>query len=435
MSESVFDVPSGVPFDPNYPLWGIGAVAKPWDFNGWKPESMSWKTGCYIHGGLSGPGQIRYRGPDVVPFLESIFVNNFSRFKVGVAKHAIACTEEGLVAGHGVLQRLGEDEFRIFVHGLWAPYRYSKGGFDVEQEIQNNYLFQLAGPRSIDALRVATGEALDDVAFLRFKQVCIAGHACEIMRIGMAGTLAYELHGPIEQGPAVYNAMLAAGAPFGIEQLGWKTYYVNHVEGGFPQQIWTFLPATVGNEDFVAFAATAPTYRVGQQKPLMCGSVDPADLRARMRTPQEVGWGRSIVFDHEFTGRAALEREMAAPKRTIVTLEWNNEDVLDTFASHFREGEEYKMFEFPVTPHHLGIIGHADRVTKGGRDIGIASGVAYSYYFRRVLSHCTVDLDEAEIGNEVIVHWGDHGAKIKEIRARVAQYPYLTEERNQVAQP
>jgi vanillate/3-O-methylgallate O-demethylase len=435
LKESVFGVPSGVPFNPNYPLWGVGAVAKPWDFNGWKPESMSWKEGCYIHGGLSGPGQVLYRGPEVIQFLEKVFVNNFSRFKVGAAKHAIACNDDGLVAGHGVLQRLADDAFRIFVHGLWGPYQHSITGFDVQQEIQNNFLFQVAGPKSIDTLRAATGESLDDVAFLRFKQVHIAGHECEIMRIGMAGTLAYELHGPIAEGPAVYNAVLEAGSPHGIEQLGWKTYYVNHVEGGFPQQIWTFLPATAGNADFARFASTAPTYRVGPQQPLMCGSVDPADMRARFRTPQEVGWGRSIVFDHDFIGRDAVAREMADPKRTIVTLEWNNDDVLDIFASHFRQGAEYKLLEFPVTPHHLGIIGHADHVVKDGREIGIASGVAYSYYFRQVLSHCTIDIDQAEIGNEVTVRWGDFGGVIKEIRAKVARYPYLTENRNQIVHP
>lgn len=51
----------------------------------------------------------------------------------------------------------------------------------------------------------------------------------------MTGGLAYELHGPIEEGPAIYDAVYQAGQEFGIERLGWGTYLVNHVEGGFPQ--------------------------------------------------------------------------------------------------------------------------------------------------------------------------------------------------------
>lgn len=432
MTGNMFDVPCGIPQNANYPLWAVGAVAKLWDGDGWKPESMSWKEGCYIHGGLSGPGQVRYTGPDATKFLEGIFVNNFSRFKVGTCKHAIACNEDGLVVGHGVLQKLGENDYRIFVSGGWTMYQHSLTNLDVTQDVQNNYLFQIAGPTSQAAIEAASGEEIGDVAFLRYKDVTIAGHRCEVMRIGMAGTLAYELHGPIGEGPAVYQAIVDAGAAHRIKQLGWKTYYVNHIEGGFPQQIWTFLPAFFENQDYMTFLPTAPTYRVGPGKPLMSGSVDPTNMRARYRTPQEVGWERSIVLDHDFIGRDAVALERAAPKRTIVTLEWNAEDVMDIFASHLRPGEEYKMLEFPVTPQYCGLIGHADHVRKNGVEVGYASGVAYSYFFRKFLSHCTIDIDQAQEGNELVLNWGDFGGPIKDVRVTVARYPYLSEDRNQV---
>lgn len=431
MSESSFTIPCGIGESPSFALWAVGKVAKLWDGDGWKPESMSWKTGCYIHGGLSGPGQIRYTGPDATRFLEGIFVNNFSRFKVGACKHAIACNSDGLIVGHGVMQKRAENDFRIFVSGGWTMYQHSLTHLDVQQDVQNNYLFQVAGPKSKAAIEDACGEDIGDVEFLRFKDITIAGYRCELMRIGMAGTLAYELHGPIAEGPKVYDALLAAGQAHEIKQLGWKTYYVNHIEAGFPQQIWTFLPAVYGNREYLEFIKTAPTYRVGPPTPHICGSVDPADMRARYRTPHELSWERSVVLDHDFIGRAAIEAEKLAPKRTIVTLEWSEEDVMDVLASHFRDGEEYKMIEFPVTPQVMASIGHADHVLLDGKPVGISSGTAYSYYFRKILSHCTVDIDQATIGNELILQWGDHGGRIKDIRVKVAPYPYLTEDRNQ----
>jgi hypothetical protein len=39
-------------------------------------------------------------------------------------------------------------------------------------------------------------------------------------------------------------------------------------------------------------------------------------------------------FDHDFHGRAALEAEVAHPRRTVVTLRWNPDDVLNVAASH-----------------------------------------------------------------------------------------------------
>ena len=160
------------------------------------------------------------------------------------------------------------------------------------------------------------------------------------------------------------------------------------------------------------------------------GSVDPADLRARFRTPVEVGWDWMARLDHDFIGREALEREMADPKRTLVTLRWNPEDVIDIYASLFQPGEEYRTLDLPSCPQPPAG-GHADHVTKDGGQVGISSGTTYSYYFREVISHGTIDRDQAQIGNEVVLHWGDFGKRIKEVRATVARFPYLDLPMNQ----
>jgi len=73
---------------------------------------------------------------------------------------------------------------------------------------------------------------------------------------------------------------------------------------------------------------------------------------------------------------------------------------------------------------------HADHILKDGRPAGVSSGTIYSYYFREVLSMGCIDLDASKIGTAVIVQWGDHGGKIKDVRATVASFPYLTEGRN-----
>jgi hypothetical protein len=39
-------------------------------------------------------------------------------------------------------------------------------------------------------------------------------------------------------------------------------------------------------------------------------------------------------------------------------------------------------------------------------------------------------LEAAEIGTEVVVQWGDHGGPIKDVRATVERFPYLTEAHN-----
>jgi glycine cleavage system aminomethyltransferase T len=298
-----------------------------------------------------------------------------------------------------------------------------------QAEIQPNeiFIYQFAGPLSLTVLEKATQESLRDVKFLDTRPTRIPGVDAdiEVSRIGMAGTLAYELRGPVAAGPQVYDIVYQAGKEYGIKRLGWLTYAVNHVEGGFPQGTVSFTP---GSEADPVWRSLPIASDVTMKK---SGSIDPANLRARLRTPGEVDWMWMAKFDHDFVGRAAVEAESRNPKRKVVNLLWNVEDILDVFASQFQPGEEYKLIDFPCAqPQPAG--GHADLVTTlDGREIGISSATTYSYYYRQMISQCIIDIDQDELGNEVIVHWGDHGKRIKNIRATVVRWPYLDLPRNE----
>jgi glycine cleavage system aminomethyltransferase T len=430
MSESPFADLRGLPYYDDEPSlhMNLGGRIWAWEFDGWKPESMSWKTGCYIHTGLSNT-QTNFTGPDVKEFFSSIAVNGFETFEIGSMKHSIYCDEDGLICAHAILQRNDEEEYRYFAGQPWPHYKLlsSGGAFDVRMEPVPGYLTQIAGPTSLETLERATGESLRDIGFLRFRQATIGGKAVEVGRIGMSGNLAYELRGPLAEGPEIYDAVFEAGQDLGIQRLGWRTYLVNHVEGGFPQMNWTFYSAAdldPGYLQFVAASGFTPPVNVS-------GSVDPADARARLRTPVELRWERAVKFDHDFTGRAALEAEVAEPRRRVVTLRWNPEDVVDIYASLLQPGEEYKTIDLPTSPPWSeGMNAHADHVLRDGRPVGVSSGTIYSYFYRAVLSLGSLDVDQAEIGNEVVVQWGDHGGRIKDVRATVERFPYLAEGRN-----
>jgi glycine cleavage system aminomethyltransferase T len=394
-------------------------VLRAWQFNGWPSEGTSWRTGCYIHAGLSSTGPVSIKGPEARKYLQGIVINSLEKFPVGSMKHGVMCTEDGLIAAHGIIERKGEDHFESFAGGPPGPVANAEVPFDVEIKRLDHYLFQIAGPTSLQVLEKATGESLRDVRFLRFRDTRINGVRTEVGRIGMTGGLAYELHGPIEDGPAIYDAVYQAGQAFGIERLGWGTYLVNHVEGGFPQGTWTFVTA----------APTATNRLAAMQRFQISGSVDPVDTRARMRTPVEVRWHNMARFDHDFIGREALAREMANPKRTTVTLRWNPDDAMDTYASLLRPGAPYKPIDLPYAPQRWPMA-HADHVLMDGHEIGWSSGTIYSPTFREFLSLGCIDIETARIGNEVLVQWGDYGGAIKGIRATVARFPYFTEGRN-----
>ena len=68
-----------------------------WEFGGWRPESMSWKTGCYIHAGLSSTGPVSIKGPEAKKYLQSLVINSLANFPIGSMKHGVMCTGDGLI--------------------------------------------------------------------------------------------------------------------------------------------------------------------------------------------------------------------------------------------------------------------------------------------------------------------------------------------------
>jgi glycine cleavage system aminomethyltransferase T len=339
------------PFDPDVDTYFYsrttlehGSVL-PLEYSGWRNEVMSWKETCYLHSGLNPAFTYRVKGPDALKLFSDICVNGFTKFPIGSLRHAIMCNDEGLIVAHGVLLRVGEDEFLTHYLGLWTDVKLKSGRYDAQGEfIHDEFIFQVAGPRSLEVLEVATRECLHDIGFARHRMSCIDGKHVRVLRVGMAGTLAYEVHGKSQDVMAIYDALMKAGQPIGITKLGRTAYTMNHTENGFPQ-LFVHFPAPLHEDQ--SFMERYGDQWKSRPAPMLSGSMG-SDIRLRYRNPVEVGWARTIKFDHDFIGRAALEQEVANPRRQMVTLEWHTEDVVDVYASQFRPGEHF----LPMEPNH-----------------------------------------------------------------------------------
>jgi vanillate/3-O-methylgallate O-demethylase len=99
---------------------------------------------------------------------------------------------------------------------------------------------------------------------------------------------------------------------------------------------------------------------------------------------------------------------------------WNPEDVIEVYASLYGAEKPYHYVEIPRDQR--GFM-YADKVTRRGRSVGVATSRGYSY-FRQMVSLCVIDVDCSELGTEVTVIWGEPGEPQKEIRAQVAAAPY-----------
>ena len=410
----------------------FGSTFEALEYSDWITESMSWKTTAYI-GDWSPLAKIEVSGPDALRLFSDLGINGFGKFAIGQAKHVAMCNHEGKLAGDGILMRLDEDVYK-YTGGVvvaWVEFHFLRGGYSASLRHvgPEQFMFQVQGPSALEIVEAVTGESLRDIGFMRFRPVRIGGVDLLALRQGMAGEIGFELHGPIEHGPAIYQQILDAGQRYGIKRLGGRTKMVNHVEACFPTQTIDFFPAfeEPTGEFLPWFEQAAPNLMKPAAASFLSRGSYPVKTRADLyRSPFELGWGKNIRFDHDFIGRAALEREASAPPRTIVTLVWNSEDVIDIYASLFRKGVE--PGQYMEMPRDLGVV-WADQVLAGDSLIGCALSRCYSVYFREMISLCVIDVEHAAPGTEVTVLWGEKEGAQKRIRATVAPAPYKRDNR------
>ncbi|MDR2751563.1 MAG: aminomethyl transferase family protein [Clostridiales bacterium] len=418
------------PFDPQVLDYcgGHGPHLHVNSFDDWKIENNSWKESCYIFAGLNVTPTGCISGPDAIRLLSDCTCNSHARFPVGRIKHDVMTDENGLILMHGLSLRVAEDKVWLSTTYPWVVNVALKGGYDVkcEDTSQSDFNLQCAGPRVLEALENATQEDLHDISFMGFRDSSILGKPVRIMRMGMGGTLSYEVHGDSQFAPGIYSAVLEAGKPVGMKRIGWRAYMSNHTENGYPQENFHF-PSVCREHPDVMEGLAKQGYNIhiwpGQ---VNCKGSSGTDLSKRYRNPIELGWDISVGFDHDFPGKEALKALKANPVRRTATLIWNPEDILDVAASRYNKDEApYKEIPCPVTTSGNAGMEQDDVYDSEGNLIGSSTGLVYTMFSRETISLGVLDVKFCEPGSQVNILWGEPGTRQKTIRAAVAKFPRL----------
>ena len=390
--------------------------AAPYEYTGWRDEQLSWETGCYIHGNLNPSPTYRISGPGAKDFLAKYCVNSFEKFPIGSGKHGYVCAPDGNVMSDGCLVRNAEDVYTAYWMFALAFFAQQDGGnFDMlfEDITPKVALLQVGGPKSLQAIERAFGQDLHDLKFNRLRTIEYKGFEIEVYRMGMAGTLAYELHLLIENSAEVYDDIFRAGKDLGIRRLGQYTYLMQHAMNGFPQFGGHYAMAGISTPDSVA------------------GSMADMPFENYLHNPYELGQGMCVAYDHVFVGKEAL---LAAREnhRVVVSLEWDVEDVTDVYRSQFTD-DPYMPFEGPSHFDYTnGVLTFHDKVLNADNElVGASTGRTYSVYYHKMLSICFIDPAYSAEGTELSLVWGNPGTRQKQIKVTVVRFPYFNENPNQ----
>jgi vanillate/3-O-methylgallate O-demethylase len=289
------------------------------------------------------------------------------------------------------------------------------------------FRFQLQGPHALKVMQKILGRTPPDVRFFTMDLFKIGGRDVHALRHGMVGQPGWELFGPWEQGDEVRNAIVEAGQEFGIRQVGSRAYPTTCLESGW---VPSPLPAIYTGDAMKAYRQwIKPTGY--EMMASLGGSFYSDNIADYYLTPYELGYGPFVKFDHEFVGRAALEKMAENQKRTKVTLAWNGDDVARGMRTLFSSGDSAKYIDLPLANYSTLPF---DKVQSQGRTVGVSTYTGYSYNERTMLSLAIVDNAVSAPGHEVTLVWGEEGRGSSkptverhsqiEIRATVAPVPY-----------
>ena len=410
------------------------------EFTNWRDEQRAWKETCALLDQSHHMTDLYVEGPDALKVFSDLGVNSFQNFKVNQAKQFVACNPYGYVIGDAILFYLDENKFNLVgrppVHN-WVQYNLEARGYKalaerdersaVNQGRRKTFRYQIQGPQAVRVMEKVTGKPVPDIKFFHMDEFQVAGRRVRALRHGMVGQPGWELFGPWADGDRVRDAIIQAGQEFGIRQVGSRAYPTTCLESGW---IPSPLPAIYTGAELMGYRQwlSATGYEATAS---LGGSFYAEDITSYYLTPYDLGYAQFVKFDHDFVGRPALEKMASKPTRKKITLVWNGEDFTRIFGSLVAGGDITKYVDLPLA--NYATLPY-DKISRGGKTIGISTYTGYTYNERAMISLGVVENEYGEPGTEVTVAWGEEGGgsskptverhKQVEIRATVATVPY-----------
>ncbi|MGQ9515818.1 MAG: aminomethyltransferase family protein [Anaerolineae bacterium] len=231
----------------------------------------------------SSTGEIEVQGPDALHLVQKVIVNDAAGMPIGKVLYTTMLLEDGGIFSDITVYRLGESHYMLMT--AWGSnaandrpeyewlLRWSEGlDVAVTDVSSGTALLAVQGPLSRPILQTITQESLEPLGYMWAMPAHVAGIRALISRTGYTGELGYEVLVPAEHAHDFWEAITAAGRPYGMALCGMESAFSLRLEKGY-----------IMRHDF-----------------------------AGGRTPYEAGLGWTVKLEKgDFIGREALLRRRA----------------------------------------------------------------------------------------------------------------------------
>ncbi len=191
-------------------------------------------------------GKLIVKGADAGKFLDMMYTNMMSNLAVGKCRYGLMCTENGFLSDDGVVARIDDETWlcHTTTGGAERIHAWMEDWLQCEWWDQKVYvanvteqLAQIAvvGPHARKVLEKLGGMDVSKEAlpFMQWRDGRLGGFDARAYRISFSGELSYEIAVPASQGRAFWDALLDAGAAFGVMPYGTECLHILRAEKGF----------------------------------------------------------------------------------------------------------------------------------------------------------------------------------------------------------
>ncbi len=187
---------------------------------------------------VSHLGKVSVTGPGALDFVNTVLTNDLGRIGPGQAQYTLLCNPSGGVVDDLIAYVTGPDDVLLVPNAANAAAvsatlaAFAPEGVVVADRHHDLAVLALQGPRADEVLSAAgIPQAL---SYMGFSVVDVAGAQIVGCRTGYTGERGYELLVPTAAATGVWDALVAAGAPYGLRPAGLGARDTLRTEMGYP---------------------------------------------------------------------------------------------------------------------------------------------------------------------------------------------------------
>ena len=192
-------------------------------------------------------GKIEVVGKDAAELMNRIYTNAWTKLEPGRLRYGVMLREDGFVMDDGVVGRMAPDRFHITTTTGGAPRVLAM----MEDYIQTEWpdldvwltstteqwaVIAVQGPlarKVLEPLVEGIDLSREAMPHMSVREGRICGVPTRLFRVSFTGELGFEVNVASGYGRAVWEAIFAAGQPYGITPYGTETMHVLRAEKGF----------------------------------------------------------------------------------------------------------------------------------------------------------------------------------------------------------